>query len=269
MKQQLRACFVGAIVALLVATLGGCSPGARAPIAEKAARPEAAPSVASRGQPARPRPAAVRPDVHVVARGDTLHAIAWRYRLDFRDLVAWNAIRDPNVIYVGQKLRLRPPPARVARAPASSSGAASKPPGGKRPSAPAKPPRKPSPAKPLSWVWPARGRVTPAVTVSGAKGIEIRGRKGQEVKAAAPGTVVYSGSGLRGYGELIIVKHDETFLSAYAHNESRLVPEGRKVEAGETIARMGDTEAKDVMLHFEIRRNGDAVDPLKYLPGLH
>jgi lipoprotein NlpD len=115
-------------------------------------------------------------------------------------------------------------------------------------------------------MWPASGKASPAVSVSGVKGLDIRGTRGQPVKAAAAGTVVYSGSGLRGYGELIIVKHDETFLSAYAHNESRLAHEGSRVSAGETIARMGDTDSRDVMLHFEIRRNGKAVDPLQYLP---
>ena len=97
-------------------------------------------------------------------------------------------------------------------------------------------------------------------------GIEIGGQEGQPVAAAASGTVVYSGSGLRGYGELIIVKHDETYLSAYAHNETRLVEEDQVVKGGQAIARMGDTEARDVMLHFEIRRNGKSTDPYQYLP---
>ena len=103
--------------------------------------------------------------------------------------------------------------------------------------------------------------------MTGNRGLEIRGQRGQEIKAAAAGAVVYSGSGLRGYGELIIIKHNDTFLSAYAHNESRLVEEGQRVKGGQLIARMGDSEAREVMLHFEIRRNGKSVDPLQYLPG--
>lgn len=259
MPAALRALAFGVGFVAVLAFLAGCAPGARAPIEQKSAQPEVRPGVAAAPREATPRAPGPPPGVHVVRRGDTLHAIAWRYRLDFRDLVRWNAIRDPNVIYVGQKLRLRPPPAKRA----SSKAAAAPQPAARTP------PQRPAPGgQPLKWVWPASGRVTAAVTVSGAKGIKIHGRRGEAVKAAAPGTVVYSGSGLRGYGELIIVKHDETFLSAYAHNESRLVSEGRRVDSGETIARMGDTEAKDVMLHFEIRRNGDAVDPLKYLPKL-
>lgn len=116
------------------------------------------------------------------------------------------------------------------------------------------------------WVWPAEGAATHARGVAGTRGIEIRGEKGQDVKAAAAGKVVYSGSGLRGYGELIIIKHDETYLSAYAHNEARLVEEGQSVKSGQVIARMGNTEARETMLHFEIRRNGKSVDPYQYLP---
>lgn len=118
----------------------------------------------------------------------------------------------------------------------------------------------------VRWMWPAQGKVSAADAGSVTKGIDIRGARGQAVKAAAGGTVVYSGSGLRGYGELIIIQHNDTFLSAYAHNEARLVQEGRHVDAGETIARMGNSDTTDVMLHFEIRRNGKAVDPLQYLP---
>jgi len=118
----------------------------------------------------------------------------------------------------------------------------------------------------LSWTWPAKGSVRPAVSALGTKGIEILGRRGQTVKSAAGGQVVYSGSGLRGYGRLIIVKHNEQFLSAYAHNERLLVTEGATVKSGESIAEMGDSEAKTVMLHFEIRRDGKAVEPLKFLP---
>ena len=118
----------------------------------------------------------------------------------------------------------------------------------------------------VAWQWPTSGTSKPAKAASGAPGLDIKGNRGQTVVAAADGQVVYSGNGLRGYGQLIIVKHDETFLSAYAHNDKLLVGEGARVKAGQPIAHMGDTEAEEVMLHFEIRKNGIAVDPAQYLP---
>lgn len=120
---------------------------------------------------------------------------------------------------------------------------------------------------PLSWAWPAEGKVvTEFDDAKGAKGIDIAGKVGQPVFAAGPGKVVYSGSGLRGYGKLIIIKHDKTYLSAYAHNSRLLVKEGQQVAKGQKIAEMGNTDASRVELHFEIRRLGKPVDPLKYLP---
>ena len=118
----------------------------------------------------------------------------------------------------------------------------------------------------VAWQWPTSGAAKPAKAASGAAGLDIKGSRGQSVVAAADGQVVYSGNGLRGYGQLIIVKHDDTFLSAYAHNDKLLVGEGARVKAGQPIAHMGDTEADEVMLHFEIRKNGIAVDPAQYLP---
>ena len=118
----------------------------------------------------------------------------------------------------------------------------------------------------LKWVWPAIGETRVSTRFSGSDGIEILGEKGQVVRAAGNGTVVYSGHGLRGYGELIIIKHDDRFLSAYAHNNVRLVEEGDSVSAGEAIAHMGSTSSEEVRLHFEIRQNGKAIDPLKVLP---
>ncbi|MDA0823392.1 MAG: peptidoglycan DD-metalloendopeptidase family protein [Proteobacteria bacterium] len=121
-------------------------------------------------------------------------------------------------------------------------------------------------SKRLAWMWPTSGTVQSASSALGTKGIEILGKTGQPVVAAASGTVVYSGSGLRGYGQLIIVKHNEEFLSAYAHNDKLIVSEGVAVKQGQKIAEMGNSDAKRVMLHFEIRRDGKAVEPLQYLP---
>jgi len=276
---SVRAC----LVVLLGVLLAACASGPPAPIEQKGTAgtaPRPLPPPASRPAP-RPAVADAVATEHVVVRGDTVHGIAWRYKLDHRDLVRWNALSNPDLIFIGQRLRLTPPSAPAARVPAVTAAPAPRPASPPRPApaptvaavapvraTPAAPARAaPEPTRgPLRWQWPAQGRTTRATSVSGSSGLDIRGDRGQPVKAAAAGTVVYSGSGLRGYGELIIVQHNDTFLSAYAHNEARLVQEGSRVDGGQTIARMGNTDAKDVMLHFEIRRNGKAVDPLQFLP---
>lgn len=118
----------------------------------------------------------------------------------------------------------------------------------------------------LQWIWPASGKVVGQFVEGASKGLDILGKKGDPVQAASDGKVVYSGSGLRGYGQLLIVKHNNTFLTAYAHNSRILVKEGQTVSRGQKIAEMGDTEADQVKLHFEVRRQGKPVDPLKHLP---
>lgn len=258
-----------ALVALLL--LAACHSVPRAPVEEKTPPRASAPGVTREARPAPSvTPGISRPTTHVVVRGDTLHGIAFRHGLDYRDLVRWNRIRNPDLILVGQRLRLTPPPTKAAPPKAEPPAARPAPSAKPRVETAARPatPRAPvaGAGKP-QWTWPASGKATRATTVTGNRGLEIRGQRGQEIKAAAAGAVVYSGSGLRGYGELIIIKHNDTFLSAYAHNESRLVEEGQRVKGGQLIARMGDTEAREVMLHFEIRRNGKSVDPLHYLPG--
>ncbi|MEQ8660465.1 MAG: peptidoglycan DD-metalloendopeptidase family protein [Gammaproteobacteria bacterium] len=268
---------------LLAALLAGCQSPPRAPVEQKTPPRGDAPAVTRDGtSPPAQRPAVTRPTTHVVVRGDTLHGIAFRHGLDYRDLVRWNAIRNPDLIFVGQRLRLTAPSRaavapRAAPPPAAAPRTAARPPAASAPAAPAAAAAAPAaPARPapaaggsggrLAWTWPSSGKASRATSVTGNRGLEIRGTRGEAVKAAAEGAVVYSGSGLRGYGELIIIKHNDTFLSAYAHNESRLVQEGQRVKGGQLIARMGDTEAREVMLHFEIRRNGKSVDPLQYLP---
>lgn len=296
-------------IVLLSALLAvaGCASNYAAPIEQKPALPKAGraapasmPRVAHGTSVDRNQPT---PAVHVVASGDKLLTIAWRYGLDVRDLVRWNQISNPDLIVVGQNLRLRPaappepPPSSSPRAPSvvsagpaatTASGLASRAPApiskpaariSMAPITPDAPALRGAAAVPtdsapnlasnkagVRWMWPAQGKVSAVDGGSVTKGIDISGSRGQAVKAAAGGKVVYSGSGLRGYGELIIVQHNDTFLSAYAHNEARLVQEGRHVDAGETIARMGNSDTTNVMLHFEIRRNGKAVDPLQYLP---
>ena len=247
-------------------SLVGCVTHSYAPIDQKTVRPEQPLSFKRVPHaPVVPRPSEATLALHVVAKGETLHAVAWRYRLDYRDLITWNRLDNPNLIFIGQKLRLRASSTPQLQSKAAKTKA-QKPVKKKAHTSARKPTQVESATSPIRWVWPAQGKTQKATTASRSKGIEIRGTKGQAVKAAAPGTVVYSGSGLRGYGELIIIKHNDTFLSAYAHNDTRLANEGRRVGAGDTIAHMGNTDAKDVMLHFEIRQNGKTVDPLKFLP---
>ncbi|HQU15421.1 MAG TPA: peptidoglycan DD-metalloendopeptidase family protein [Gammaproteobacteria bacterium] len=194
---------------------------------------------------------------HVVRTGETLYSIAWRYRLNYHWLAAWNRIPPPYLIHPGQRLWLRAPQMaprhrEVVRAPA-------------------RPVRGPEPvftARPLAWRWPTAGLVVQAFAAQDptGRGLEITGKLGQPVVAAAPGRVVYSGSGLRGYGQLIIIKHGNSYLSAYGYNRKLLVKEGDRVQAGQPIAEMGSVGGKPPMLYFEIRRDGKPVDPLRYLP---
>jgi len=207
-----------------------------------------------------------KPGVSVtVQRGDSLYAIAFRNGVEFRDLAAWNRIGPPYTIYPGQSLRLYPGGAGASStAPAASTAkpAATKP----------LTPTPPKPATPASsgfaWRWPAEGQVIGRFVAGDAtkQGVDIGGTSGQPVRAAADGVVVYSGAGLVGYGELVIIKHSESWLSAYGHNRKRLVNEGQNVNVGQQIAEMGRSGASREMLHFEVRYNGKPVDPLQYLP---
>lgn len=217
---------------------------------------------------------------HIVSRGETLYSIAWRYGKDFRDIAAINGVAPPYRIYPGQKLQLagRAP---VAAAPKAAGKTRSTPP---RRSAPVKK-KQPRSTKSLTsskprksgsrvssngirWRWPAKGKVISRFRSGDPlrKGVDIAGEKGDSVLAAANGTVIYAGSALRGYGKLLIVKHSEEFLSAYAHNHKLLVHEGSEVKAGQRIAELGSSGTNRNKLHFEIRRNGQPVNPQAYLP---
>jgi lipoprotein NlpD len=225
------------------------------------------------------RSAASNVPVHVVQRGETLYKIAWQYRVDMRDLVLWNRLEDPDMLRVGQRLRLVPPrgfvapPARAASpAPRSVPNAqptATAPPREPTVRAPAPTPRAPVAARAgaTAWAWPTDGRIVSRFGAAGGvgSGIAIAGRRGQPVRAAAGGRVVYAGGGLIGYGQLVIIKHDETFLSAYGYNSELLVTQGQDVPRGATIALMGDGPERLPRLHFEIRRNGAPVDPLLFV----
>jgi lipoprotein NlpD len=232
-----------------------------------------------------------------VRKGDTLHAIAFKFGLDWKNIAGWNGIRAPYTIYPDQELRLAAPSgysrqqtqsgstSTVVKA-APSKGSSSKT-AEYKPATTVKPAAsttttattstaapKPAPkpvvknANPGKWLWPVEGRVVSNFKPNdpARKGIDIGGKEGQSVVASASGEVVYSGSGLIGYGELIIIKHNEQLLSAYAHNRKRLVKEGQNVSGGDHIAEMGKNDRSQAMLHFEIRLDGTPQDPLKYLP---
>jgi lipoprotein NlpD len=243
----------------------------------------------------RSRPGALRPDErYVVLPGDTLYSIAFRYGLDFRRLAAANRIGSPFTIFPGQTLQLAeadPPP--VTRAskrgsePVAKTLPASPAPPGRADQAPDKPVQTPVPragsastppaagkpdpavvsnARISAWRWPASGSVTRRFETSLHKGIDISGSRGDPVLATAGGTVVYAGSGIAGYGLMLIVRHNDEYLSAYGHNDALLVEEGAVVRAGQRIAQRGSSGTDSVKLHFEIRRRGRPVDPLGLLP---
>lgn len=200
---------------------------------------------------ARPAPVPAQ-GVYTVRGGDTLYSIAFRYGLDYRALARWNGLGDASLIHPGQRLRLTAPPSSASRPNRSSA----------------------SPARAAStvtaWRWPTEGRVVARFDLAAQvprTGILIGGRRGQPVLASASGEIVYSGSGLKGYGKLVIVQHDARYLSAYGHNAALLVAEGERVKAGQRIATMGETSSQRPRLHFEIRRDGQPVDPMPLLGG--
>lgn len=227
---------------------------------------------------------------HLVSRGESISAIAMRYGWEWRELAARNGIVAPYLIHPGQKIHFGPAPARqtgtsqpVRQLPLSAAAASRT--SSVTPPAVATTPIKPAeenvqvkpettalktaPSRsPSGWSWPADGPLVGRFSSNGSlnKGIDIGGQLGQPVLAASDGSVVYAGGGLRGYGELIIIKHSDVYVSAYGHNRRLLVREGEQVKAGQTIAEMGSTGTDRVKLHFEIRRQGKPVDPLQYLP---
>ena len=222
--------------------------------------------------------------IHKVRRGDTLYSIAFQHGKDYRSLARWNGIRAPYTIFVGQKIRLKRGKKQLARTSKSSKSAqvtkkSSKSTikkSSKKLKKNKKVVKKPSNYDPkkglvkgrINWRWPSNGMILKKFSkkIATQKGIDISGRLGQTIRAAAGGRIVYSGSGLRGYGRLIIVKHNERFLSAYAHNRKLLVKEGQAVKQGQKIAEMGRSGTDRVKLHFEIRSDGNPVNPLRYLP---
>lgn len=205
-----------------------------------------------------------RSGYHTVQRGDTLYSIAWRYGQDWRELARRNAIPAPYLIRPGDRIRISGGRVASASAPQQASR-----PAPRTQSAPAPRPAPSAPAASLDWIWPVEGEVVRGFAASGArvnKGLDIRAARGAALQASAAGEVVYAGSGLRGFGQLIIVKHDDVWLSAYAHNSPTLVSEGQRVNRGARLAVLDGSGDHSRVVHFEIRRRGSPVDPAGILP---
>lgn len=271
----------GAVLALGVAlgvaliVLSGCGSNARAPVEDRGARSQPGPPVYS----------TQTQETYRVQRGETLYSIAFRYGMDYRRVAAANNIAAPYTIYPGQVLRMNEAPlpsaVTVGKAPLPPASPAPKPGGAivappPRPApAPAATPPAARPAASSSdyvgssvsrWRWPTAGKVTRGYSGSVHKGIDIGGQRGDAVVAVADGKVVYAGTGIVGFGELLIIKHNELYLSAYGHNDRLLVSEGQVVRAGEKIAEKGSSGTDKVKLHFEIRKEGKPIDPQRLLP---
>lgn len=209
---------------------------------------------------------------HYVKTGETLYSIAFEYGRDPREIARWNQIPRPYTIYPNQKLRVIPISTDAKKLKGNKRSNGKKQSGYSNLTSRHKTYVKNTPRtytnSKLIWRWPTRGKVvtTFSIRYPGRRGIDIVGRQGQPIKSAAAGKVVYQGASLRGYGNLIIVKHNDTYISAYAHTENVVVKEGEKVKLGQILADMGNTSSNKTKLHFEIRRNGKPVNPLKYLP---
>jgi murein DD-endopeptidase MepM/ murein hydrolase activator NlpD len=213
--------------------------------------------------------APVGPGYYRVERGDTLSKIARGNRQSVQNIARWNNLTNPDAIEVGQVLRVVPPGGAASTSGAIRSGGGNGSGSASASAAPRPTPADTAPATapaPISLVWPADGTVFRRFDGGNSKGIDISAAAGTPIVAAAPGTVVYAGNGLRGYGNLLILKHNADYLTAYAHNRALFVKEGESVQRGQKIAEMGDTDTDRVMLHFELRYQGRSIDPSKELP---
>ncbi len=218
-------------------------------------------------------PPTERINYHRVSKGETLFSLAWRYEKDLHKLARANGIRQPYTIYVGQRLNLDTSRVRAVSPRTTATKTRTLPSKTPTTKATVKRTTKTPTTLPASlpskwrWQWPVPGRVSRHYSASGLfKGVDLQVVPGQPVKAAAPGLVVYAGNGLRGYGELIIVKHSDIYLSAYAHSRKILVKEGQVVKAGQKISEAGGDPANSRRLYFEIRKDGKPVNPVQYLP---
>jgi lipoprotein NlpD len=296
--------WLASIAAVVMVAVAGCaSPRHRAPVEQRTGTtppavttsqaPAVVPGAVEPTKPPTTAGKAGKPGYYTVKAGDTMNRIAAENGQSVHDIAKWNNLDNPNLIEVGQVLRVVPPDVDAsavasqgvagskleprpldAKAPAAPAAAAATVPSGTPTAAasPAAPAVETKPAAPktgdedVDWMWPAGGSVVASFDEVRNKGLAIAGKAGDPVYAAADGRVVYAGSGLRGYGNLVIVKHNNTYLTAYAHNQSLLVKEDQVVRRGQKIAEMGSSDADRVQLHFEIRRQGKPIDPAKLLP---
>ena len=293
-RARLARLMMPAALAVCMLAAAGCTSVSlnRAPVEERGTNARNLPAVVVEPVDTRQLPGfenAGKAGYYSVKPGDTMIRIGLDNGQNWRDIVRWNNLENPNLIEVGQVLRVAPPvsdtqvvtrpvlpgsaaPATATPPLAAASRPASAPvaPVATAPVAPPPPPAAASPAltgdEDVGWIWPAQGTLLGGFDDAKNKGLDIGGRAGDAIIAAADGRVVYSGAGLRGYGNLIILKHNNTFLTAYAHNQTLLVKEDQAVKKGQKIAEMGNSDADRVKLHFEIRRQGKPVDPAKYLP---
>ena len=246
------------LIVLLLALLTACGGGNKKPV-----------PVDSYGGKAKSSQSKT-PSYYKVKKGDTLYSISFRYGVDYKTLAKRNNIKSPYTIYIGQKLRFNSSKkAKSSNKKTSSKNKKSTKKSSKKTSTnKKKSSTSPSNNSKLTWQWPTQGKVvsTYSKNATGRKGIKIAGKSGQKVVAAAAGKVVYSGNGLPRYGNLLIIKHNDVYLSAYAYNKTLLVKEGQKVKAGQKIATLGRTGTQKDQLHFEIRRNGKPTDPMRFLP---
>jgi lipoprotein NlpD len=261
---------------VLALVLAACaSQQGAAPVVDRTARerPPAAPPVA---KVTAPTPQVVPEGYYQVKPRDTLYSIALEHGVDYRELAQWNALDDPTRIRVGQLLRVKPDEQRGVMVGRANIGArvesrpleAQSAPVAAAPVAPA-PAAKEAPRDATSeFVWPAKGKLLAGFSEPRSKGIDIDGRPGDPVVAAAAGRVTYTGSGIPGLGKLVVIKHDNGFITVYAHNRNILVKEQQQVERGQKIAELGASDADRPKLHFQIRKGSAAVDPLRYLPAL-
>ena len=281
------------VVAIGLLGLSACSskPGLRAPVEDightmHPASTRATEVPKANAAPTTPVSTAIvdpnsgKPGYYTVKQGDTLIKIGLESGQSYREIARWNALENPNRIEIGQALRVGPPEEAVVVKPVTSAKVSSTAlPPASAASAPAKaasaPASSPAPAAPvntateddIAFAWPAKGEILDGFDESkNRKGLDIGGSNGDAVLAAADGKVVYADAGLRGYGKLIIIKHNSQFLTAYAHNQTLLVKEDQVVKKGQKIAEMGNTDADRTKLHFEVRKQGKPVDPSKYLP---
>ena len=278
--------FRSSLYFLIFILLQACASGGIAPVSNRDEIKDTPPNISKPGKKIEKKESKKRvntpkkivknkKDCHVVAKGDTLYSIAWRYNYDYRQLANWNDIDAPYVIYLGNsicfKLNKGKSVKKIKSQPDEDEDlgkeqiqqnqvAQVNPNVGDKKSG-----KKLSPGK-IKWFWPTRGKIVKSDSPTSKKGVDISGSLGQSVKAAAEGKIVYSGSGLVGYGKLIIIKHNDKFLSAYAYNSELLVNEGDIVKAGQKISKMGQDQSGRNILHFEIRLNGNPINPLKHLP---